>query len=112
MGTQIVIYEFEGIGHITDEDLAVDIAYHYTVEAQRTTGIAPRPDDVAIRRITVHHDEAPEGIEPPAWIALTSRVEYALNALLTARAAVQEALEAAARDAWDRGLITVTKDSL
>lgn len=104
---EITIFSFEGVGNITDEDLAIDIPYSYTVEAQRTTGIAPRTDDVSIRRVSVDVGDPPEGVSSPMLISAMAAIERLFNALIVARPAVQEALEAAAREALDAGQVEI-----
>lgn len=111
---EITIYTFAGLGGMDDEDSAICVRYAYTVEAQRTTRIASRADDVAIRRLTMDYGDPPEGVSAPMWISALAAIERLFNALITARPAAQEALEAAAREAWDAGnvkIVSITQDN-
>ncbi len=104
---EVTTFSYESMGRITDVAPGLDLIFACTVEAQLTTGIAPRPDDITIRHITVHHTNPTDGITPPGWIAFTARLEYVINALITVMPDIQERMELEARAALESGNVTV-----
>ena len=100
---EVTVFTFEHSGNLGDPDIGLDLPCAMSVEAQRTTGIAPRHDDFAVRRVAVLQAPPPEGVSGPAWAAFTARLECVINQRITASPGMQERMEAMARQAWACG---------
>lgn len=110
---KVTVFSYDDEGVFFDGSMAIDLCISYTVEAQRVTGIAPRENDISIRRISVSGTDAPAGVDPLHWASMASSLEVVLNDLVEHRPDVQESLEQDARNAWERhdvGIISVSGD--
>lgn len=99
---KVTVFSYDDEGIFLDGSMAINLVIPYTIEAQYVTGIAPRDDDISIRRITCGAGGAPAGINPLHWASMAIHLETVLNELVEHRPDVQESLEQDARKAWER----------
>lgn len=104
---EITVFSYDDEGVFFDGSMAIDLCISYTVEAQRVTGIAPREDDICIRRISVSGTDVPAGVKPIHWASMVKSLEAVLNELVEHRPNIQEGIEQETRAKWERHDITI-----
>lgn len=103
----VTIFQADFRGEYLDESLGVDFSLDYIVEAQHTTGIAPREDDIKIRRIKVRPTGAPAGVDYMAWIRFTMAIEPVIMQIFDHDPGAQERIEGDVRAAWEQKKVRV-----
>lgn len=99
---KVTIFQADFCVRAIDESFGIDFSLDYIVEAQHTAGIAPREDDIKIRRIKVRPTGAPEGVDYMAWIRFTMAIEPVAMQIFDHDPEVQERIECCVRAAWER----------